>query len=211
MKKTIPLIIGICGGSGSGKTTFSRQILKTLGEDHCSILAQDSYYHDIKNVFDHDGGQFNFDHPSSIDFELMAKHLEMLKLGMSVDVPVYDFSVHGRKDYFEQTVPKSVILVEGILILSQENIRKNLDFSVFFDIDEETRFTRRLRRDVMERGRTEEGVYRQFYSQVKPMHELFVAPSVHFARYVVKDNRENEHCLNRIFEEFLYPKKIFKI
>jgi uridine kinase len=181
------IIIGIAGGSCSGKTTFSRRAREKLGEDNCSILFQDNYYIDQSDKFDEDGGSVNFDHPDALDFPLMAKHLLELKKGNIVQVPIYDFSSHTRKkETLEFQAPK-IVLVDGILILSQPAIVSVLDDSYFIECDTDTRFKRRLERDVSERGRSPEGVKNQFYKQVEPMHKEFVEASKEFAH----------HCLSQ--------------
>ncbi len=178
-------IIAIAGGSGSGKTTFAKRLLAALGTDNAAMVAQDSYYIDQSHRFDKDGGAVNFDHPSALDFALMAQHLGELRQGLTIQVPIYDFATHKRLQRAEPLAPHRYILVDGILILSQENLRPHFDISVFIDVEEKVRFERRLRRDTTERGRTAEGVREQFYRQVAPMHEEFVAPSAHHAQWRV--------------------------
>lgn len=182
-----PYIIGVAGGSGSGKTYFARELQKILGDERCSILYQDNYYIDQSARFDGDGGSVNFDHPSSLDFDLLAQGLRELKKGQSINVPLYDFATHTRKAETIDCHPKKIILVDGILILDSSVVRAALDEAVFFDTPEELRFKRRLDRDVHERGRTAEGVKKQFDLQVKPMHNQFVEPSKIFAQTIVKD------------------------
>lgn len=176
-------LIAVCGGSGSGKTTFARRLVEILGEDHCEILSQDRYYIDQSARFKEDGGDVNFDHPSAIDFDLMAKHLRRLSTGKPIEAPIYDFATHKRLSQTTRFEAKPVIIVDGILVLSQETIRDAIDASVFIDIPEAVRFERRLRRDTIERGRTPEGVEKQFLKQVKPMHDQFVEPSKTFATF----------------------------
>lgn len=182
-----PYIIGVAGGSGSGKTYFARELQKILGDDKCTILYQDNYYIDQSHRFDGDGGSVNFDHPNSLDFDLLAKGLAALRAGQSIKVPIYDFATHTRKKETLDCHPKKIILVDGILILDSAVVRDQLDEAVFFDTPEELRFKRRLERDVHERGRTAEGVKKQFELQVKPMHNMFVEPSKSYAQTIVKD------------------------
>jgi uridine kinase len=175
------VIIGVSGGSGSGKTTFARMLQANLNENFCGILSQDSYYRDMSAHFDRDGGKVNFDHPESIEFSLMAEHLQKLKNNDDVLIPQYDFVSHKRRDEHCLFVCRPVVIVDGILILSQPRIRELLDFAFFIETSEELRFQRRLYRDTRERGRTSEGVRMQFEGQVKPMHDHYVEPSKVFA------------------------------
>ncbi|HAG91783.1 MAG TPA: uridine kinase [Bdellovibrionales bacterium] len=194
------LLIGVAGGSGSGKTTFARMLQAHLGEDFCTTLAQDSYYRDLSEQFDRDGGKVNFDHPDAIEFSLLARHLKDLKEGRSIDVPRYDFASHKRLlevTYFD---PRPVVIVDGILINTQEEVRTALDFSFFIDAGEEVRFQRRMYRDVRERGRTPEGVKSQLLNHVKPMHDLFVEPSKKFANRIIS----GEKSFGPIIEEVVY-------
>ena len=183
----VPYIVGVAGGSGSGKTYFARELQKILGDEKCSILYQDNYYLDQSHRFDGDGGTVNFDHPESLDFELLAFGLKELKKGGSIEVPLYEFATHTRKVETLTFKARPIILVDGILILDSPVVRAQLDEAIFFDTPEELRFKRRLDRDVAERGRTPEGVKKQFDLQVKPMHNQFVEPSKIFAQTIVKD------------------------
>jgi uridine kinase len=171
------LIIGVAGGSGSGKTTFASRLQEMIGPSHCGVVGQDSYYIDQSSKFDHDGGSVNFDHPQALDFHLMGEHLSLIKKGEDVQIPIYDFATHTRSVETIQFTPKRIVFVDGILIFSQEPVLLQLDHKVFIDCPEELRFSRRLNRDVKERGRTPEGVKNQFEKQVKPMHDQFVEPS----------------------------------
>lgn len=183
----VPYIIGVAGGSGSGKTFFARELQKILGDELCTILYQDNYYIDQSHRFDGDGGSVNFDHPESLDFNLLAQGLADLKKGQAIKVPIYDFATHTRKQETLNCHPKKIILIDGILILDSQVVRSQLDEAIFFDTPEELRFKRRLERDVHERGRTAEGVKKQFELQVRPMHNQFVEPSKNFAQTIVKD------------------------
>lgn len=183
----VPYIIGVAGGSGSGKTYFARALQKILGDDNCTIIYQDNYYIDQSHRFDGDGGSVNFDHPDSLDFDLLALGLSELRKGNSIKVPLYEFASHTRKKETIECHPKKIILVDGILILDSKVVRAQLDEAIFFDTPEELRFKRRLDRDVNERGRTAEGVKKQFDLQVRPMHNQFVEPSKTYAQTIVKD------------------------
>lgn len=180
------IIVAVAGGSGSGKTTLAKKLQEALG-DQAKILSQDSYYRDQSHLFKGDGS-VNFDHPDAIDFDLMAQHLKMLSCGQTIQVPVYDFSTHTRKKETISFSPGSVVIVDGTLILSQAQLRPFFSFSIFIDVAEEIRFARRLKRDTEQRGRTPEGVKKQFESFVKPMHDVFVEPCKNHATMVVTNN-----------------------
>ena len=171
-------IIAVAGGSCSGKTTMVRKLHQYLGSELSGVLYQDSYYRGLADIS-------NFDHPDAIDFELMRDHLELLKQGVEVEMPVYDFETHRRVEETQQLTPKPVILVDGILILQSDALREVFDFSVFLECDEETRKQRRLDRDVLERGRTRESTLEQFLTQVAPLHNTYVDPSKHHADVIL--------------------------
>lgn len=187
--KSSVILIGVAGGSGSGKTTFSRMLQANLGDHFCGIVSQDSYYRDLHEYFDRDGGKVNFDHPESIEFELLIKHLRYLRRGHDIQIPRYDFSTHRRLVETTHFAFRPVVIVDGILLLTQSELRPLLDFAFFIDTQEDLRFQRRLARDVRERGRTPEGVRQQFMSHVKPMHDLFVGPSGRFADRVISGEK----------------------
>ncbi len=182
--RSSPLCVGIAGGSGSGKTTLAELLHEYGGLEHSILLLQDSYYRDQSHLFDEDGGKVNFDHPSSLDFPLLAQHLETLRNGKPIEMPIYDFSTHKRLTRTIPVQPKPLIIVDGILILDSEIVRTKFDHSIFVTAKEETRFKRRLERDVRERGRTPDGVEKQFLKQVKPMHDQFVEPSQKHAHFL---------------------------
>lgn len=177
-------ILGVSGGSGSGKTFFAQTLAKKLGAQNAFILYQDNYYIDQSHRFDKDGGSVNFDHPDALDFELLSKHLSDLKHGDDIEIPLYDFKTHKRLKQTQFQESKKVVIVDGILILSQPKVRELFDASIFVHTPEKIRFQRRLTRDVEERGRTAEGVFEQFHKQVKPMHDQFVEPSKEHATFV---------------------------
>ena len=186
-KPSKPFFLGVCGGSGSGKTYFARGLQQQLGSEICELIYQDNFYIDQSKNFDFDGGSVNFDHPNSIEFSLLAKHLQVLKAGNETKIPIYDFVTHSRKAETITVKPKKIIIIDGILIAHADVVRPLFDEVVFFDTPEELRFSRRLDRDVKERGRDPEGVHHQFFRQVKPMHDQFVEPSKIYADYLVKD------------------------
>jgi uridine kinase len=192
------LVIGVAGGSGSGKTTFARMLQANLGDGFCGMISQDSYYRDMHELFDRDGGRVNFDHPDSVEFDLMIKHLEALKQGYDISLPLYEYSTHRRLLDERPFQCRPVIIVDGILLLTQSELRPLLDFAFFIETQEDLRFRRRLERDVRERGRTAEGVHDQFFNHVKPMHDLFVEPSRRFADRVVSGEKSFGPVINEI-------------
>jgi uridine kinase len=197
-------VIGIAGGSGSGKTYFARALYNNIGDEHCALVYQDNFYIDQSSKFDFDGGSVNFDHPSSLDFDLLAEKLQILKSGLAAEIPIYDFATHSRQTHTYHQPTKKIILVDGILIFHPPQVRSLFDEMIFFDTPEELRFKRRLDRDVNERGRKPEGVHNQFFKQVKPMHDQFVEPSKEFADYIVKDLGDYEKVLETFTAKFKY-------
>jgi len=194
-------VIAVAGGSGSGKTTFARRFAQSVGSGNCLVLSQDSYYIDQSNRFKEDGGEVNFDHPSALDFVLLARHLGELKSNDSVDVPVYDFATHTRATQGDRVNPRPIVVVDGTLILSQEIILPMLDFGIFLQVPDEVRYERRLKRDMAERGRTSEGVRAQWDNHVAPMHRAFVEPSLLNATFVIGSTLSAEECMKRLIVE----------
>lgn len=184
------VIIGVAGGSGSGKTYFATALKKRLGEEQSAIIYQDNFYKDQSKRFDFDGGSVNFDHPDALDFSLLAVCLGKLKKGITTQIPIYDFVTHSRLSQTIEQGPKRFIIVDGILILHSPETRAHLDYKIYFDTPESLRYQRRLERDVKERGRTPEGVENQFQKQVKPMHDLFVEPSKAHADRILTDKSD---------------------
>lgn len=195
-KPNKPILIGVAGGSGSGKTYFAQDLQKALGADRTSLVLQDNFYIDQSHRFDFDGGSVNFDHPDAIEFSLLAKHLRILKEGQPTQIPTYDFATHKRRKETQLIQPAPIIIVDGILIFHVPEVCSLFDETIFFDTQEELRFSRRLDRDVRERGRTAEGVREQFLRQVKPMHDQFVEPSKAHAKRVVCDEQEYDSVLD---------------
>lgn len=191
-----PYLIGVAGGSGSGKTYFSTALQRMLGPERCGIVYQDNFYLDQSHRFDHDGGAVNFDHPDSIDFRLLAECLMRLKSGHPTEIPVYDFVTHKRQPTALRVEVLPVIVVDGILILHSEPVRSLFDHTIYFETEEQLRFSRRLERDVRERGRSPEGVRAQFLKQVKPMHDAFVEPSKAHADVIMADESTFDEFLN---------------
>ena len=180
------MVIGIAGGSGSGKTTFAKRLLEIVGPERGIILGQDSYYKDQKEAFDKDPRSVNFDHPSVIDFELLTKHLRLLKGGKTIECPIYDYVEHARRKESKTISPKPIIIVEGILIFTEKDLLTEFDLTFFMEAPEELRLRRRITRDQIERGRTEEETKEHFYRSVKPMHDQFVQPTKMLSLYIIQ-------------------------
>lgn len=204
IKQNNTYILGVAGGSGSGKTYFAKELKDALGE-HATIVYQDNFYIDQSHRFDHDGGSVNFDHPESLDLKLLAKCLSELKTGNTTNIPVYDFKTHSRSKDPIVVPATTIVIVDGILIFHPDYLRAQFDEMIFFDTPESLRYERRLERDVNERGRTPEGVLAQFLKQVKPMHDEFVEPSKAHAHTIVRD-------LGDYHEHFdAYKEKLLKL
>lgn len=186
------LVIGIAGGTGSGKTTVARRILKRIGTEHVALLSQDSYYKHQPHLTKEERAQVNYDHPNSFDNGLLIEHLRELRQGRSVHVPVYSFSEHLRTEETIPLAPTPVVVLEGILVLADEPLRKEMDIKVFVDTDADVRVLRRINRDMRERGRSFDSVYAQYLNTVKPMHEAFIEPSKRYADLIVPEGGENE-------------------
>lgn len=194
------MIIGICGGSGSGKTTVAKKLVEVLGEAQTVLLAQDSYYKDHSELPLESRAKVNFDHPESVDFDLLIGQLEALKGNRPVDRPQYDFAQHRRTDRVQHLEPKPIIIVEGILILHEPRLREMFDLKVYVDTEADIRFIRRLKRDVRDRGRTLEAVVDQYLSSVRPMHEKFVEPGKEFAEIVISEGGKNPVAIDRVVQ-----------
>ncbi|MFT5678564.1 MAG: uridine kinase [Planctomycetota bacterium] len=185
------LIIGITGGTGSGKTTVVQQIIDQLPECDVAVISQDSYYKDTSHLTMEERVQINFDHPNSIDFALLEQHLKDLKAGKSIDQPVYSFINHNRTGETLKTEPKRVIIVEGILILTHPEVRDLFDIKIYVHADSDERLIRRLKRDIAERGRNLEEVLTRYQTTLKPMHQEFIDPTKEFADIIIPTNRYN--------------------
>jgi len=201
-------VIGITGGSGSGKTTLARKLFIYFGAKSCALIGQDYYY---DQSAEEDITRVNFDHPSAIDFKLLAKHIRDLKAGKEIQVPVYDFVTHSRAKQVELLNPHPLIIIDGTLILSQKIIVEELDLAIFLDVPEDLRFARRLKRDVIERGRTEVGVKNQFYQQVKPMHDEYVQPYKDMADIIATKNYSEGDILQQVVDYLRLDKNMINM
>ena len=197
-----PFILGVSGGSGSGKTYFAHALANRLGRDKCTIISQDSFYIDQSKRVDHDGGSVNFDHPDAIDFTLLARAIRELKSNLCTQVPIYDFVTHSRLAKTIPVEPTRLIIIDGILILHSDVVRCEFHDTIFVDTPEAIRYQRRLDRDVRERGRTPEGVRAQFLNQVKPMHDAYVEPSKTLARTVISEDAHFHEVLEEAVRRF---------
>ncbi len=195
---TSPLFIGVAGGTGSGKTTVVREILKGLDTSAVSLIQHDSYYRDRSHLPSEERGNINYDHPDALETSLLIEHLNRLLNGQAVDIPIYDFATHTRKAECRRVEPYKVIVVEGILILVDAGLRSLFDIKVFVDTDADIRFIRRMERDIAERARTRESVVRQYLESVRPMHLEFVEPSKLYADVIVPEGGYNSVAVDML-------------
>ena len=193
-----PVIIGIAGGTGSGKTTVARAIYDRVGRDRIEWISHDSYYRDFEGLSAEEKHHINFDHPDSLETELLARHLDVLCKGSSVEVPKYDFGRYARLEETQRVEPRKVIIVEGILVLAEPELRKRIDIKLFVDTPADVRFMRRLVRDIKSRGRSMESVIEQYITTVRPMHEEFVEPSKRHADLIIPEGGENLVAIDAI-------------
>ncbi|HEY0874736.1 MAG TPA: uridine kinase [Vicinamibacterales bacterium] len=180
-----PFVIGVAGGSGSGKTTVVRRIVESLGDDQVSLIEHDRYYRPRDDLRLEERAALNYDHPDSLETDLLVQHVKALREGRPVEVPIYDFARHARESGTTTVPPRRAIIVEGILIFTDPDLRRLMDVKVFVDADDDTRFIRRLQRDISERGRTVASVIDQYLGTVKPMHLEFVEPSKRYADIII--------------------------
>jgi len=190
------ILIGLAGGSGSGKTMVTRRLIEQLGSDRVIVVEQDSYYKDLNHLPFAERAAQNFDHPEAIDSELLIHHVQELLHGRTVEIPIYDFTQHMRKRDTRSTGPHDVIVLEGILILDNPRLRKLMDIKVYVDTDADVRFIRRLKRDTKERGRSMESVIEQYERTVRPMHLQFVEPSKRYADIIIPEGGFNEVAID---------------
>jgi uridine kinase len=193
-----PVVIGVAGGTGSGKTTVAEEILKRAGTEQISMIQHDAYYKDLSNLPLAQRTMFNFDHPDALENDLLIDHLHRLKTGQAIEVPIYDFTTHSRTGQTRRVEAHRIVLVEGILIFADERLRRMMDVKIFVDTDADIRFIRRLQRDIAERGRTMESVIHQYLATVRPMHQEFVEPSKRYADVIIPEGGFNEVAIEMI-------------
>ncbi len=204
------LTIGICGGTGSGKTTITDRIISALSPESVLVIQQDHYYRDLPHLALEERAKQNFDHPDSMDTPLLVEHLAALRQGRAVDRPTYDFTQHRRQEKTVRLEPRSAIILEGILIFENAALRELLDIKIFVDTDADLRFARRLTRDIRERGRTVESVIQQYLSTVRPMHMEFVEPSKRYADVIIPEGGYNEVGIDLVIQKIrsLVPREV---
>jgi uridine kinase len=193
-----PLVIGIAGGTGSGKTTVTNAILDRLDKTRVVVMQHDSYYRDLSTYGEVTPDTINFDHPDSLETHLMIQHIRELKAGQSIDEPIYNFTTHRRLDSTRRLNPKEIIIIDGILIFIEKELRELMDVKIFVDTDADERLIRRIRRDILERGRSMESVMQQYMRTVKPMHLEFVEPSKHWADIIIPRGAMNTVAIDMV-------------
>ena len=201
---TRPVIIGLAGGSGSGKSTILRRLLDELGPEHVSVLEHDAYYKDLGGIPFEDRLRVNYDHPDSLQTPLLVSHIEQLLAGQAVNKPVYDFANHPRAGETQRIEPTPIIIVEGILVLAEPELTKQMDIRLFVDTDDDIRLIRRIRRDMVERGRSLESILEQYESTVRPMHIEFVEPSKRQADVIIPRGGHNAVAFDLVLARIRY-------
>lgn len=200
------LVIGIAGGTGSGKTTVVNNILRDLNAESVIVISQDNYYKDHLDLSFEERSKINFDHPRSIDFELLKEHVSLLKSGISIEQPVYSFITHSRKDETILTHPQSVIIVEGILVLTDPELRDLFDVKIFVHADSDERLIRRVRRDIQERGRDLDEVLTRYQKTLKPMHQQFIEPSKNYADIIIPNMKKKNSVAIKVLSTVIKEK-----
>jgi uridine kinase len=198
MRKHLRVTLGISGGTGSGKTTISEEITRALGPEHAVIIHQDSYYLDRSLLPVDDRDRINFDHPSAFDWKLFKRQVRALQQGKPIDKPIYNFHTHSRMPETTRVEPRPVLLIEGILVFDDPDLRKMMDIKVYVDADADVRFIRRMDRDVRERGRSIESIVDQYMTSVRPMHLQFVEPSKRYADIIIPEGGHNRVALDTL-------------
>jgi uridine kinase len=193
-----PVIVGVAGGTGSGKTTVSHAILERVGHDRIAYIQHDSYYRDLSHLPMEERSRVNFDHPDALENDLLVRHLRQLMAGQPAEIPIYDFTTHTRRKETRTVLPHRVILLEGILIFADKTLREMMDVKIYVDTDADLRFIRRLERDIAERGRTMESVIRQYLETVRPMHLEFVEPSKRYADIIIPEGGFNTIAIDMV-------------
>lgn len=193
-----PVLIGVAGGTGSGKTTVARAVAQRVSKATVAVIEQDAYYKDQSHIPLEERARVNYDHPSAFDTPLLVAHLKQLAAGEAIEKPVYNFTLHTREDYTRRIEPSDIIIIEGLLVLWEASIRELLDIKLFVDTDADVRVLRRLQRDIRERGRTLESVIEQYLSSVRPMHLEFVEPSKRYADVIIPEGGYNEVAIDMV-------------
>ncbi|MBS1119982.1 MAG: uridine kinase [Deltaproteobacteria bacterium] len=196
MSTQLPLVLGIAGGSGSGKTTVAHKLAAAMPAHRCITIEHDSYYRDQAHLDPVERAKINYDHPDSLESSLLATHLKALRAGHTVEVPIYDFASHTRRTETRTVAPARVIIVEGILVFTDAALREHMDIKIFVDTDSDIRLIRRIRRDLEQRGRTFQSVRDQYYATVRPMHIEHVEPSKRWADLIVPEGGDNKVALD---------------
>jgi uridine kinase len=198
IEKISSLVIGIAGGTGSGKTTIANYVLETVGPENIAFLPHDAYYRDLGDLSQEERAQVNFDHPSSLETELLIEHIKQLRNQKTVQLPSYNFKTHTRTKATLEIKPHPIILIEGILLFAEPDLRNLFDLKIYVDTDADIRFIRRLERDIQERGRTTQSVISQYLDTVRPMHLEFVEPSKRYASVIIPEGGYNHVALDLI-------------
>jgi uridine kinase len=193
-----PIVIGVAGGTGAGKTTVALAILDRVGRERVAFIQHDSYYRDLGDLSAADRARVNYDHPDSLETDLLVTHLKSLVAGKAVEAPLYSFSTHSRRECTRHVEPRKAILVEGLLIFADQSLRNLMDIKVYVDADADLRFIRRLQRDIVERGRTPESIIEQYLTTVRPMHLDFIEPSKRYADVIIPQGGFNTIALDMI-------------
>ncbi len=191
-----PLVVGIAGGTGSGKTTVAHKLAAAMPADRCVTIEHDAYYRDQAHLTFEERATINYDHPSSLESSLLAEHLQALRTGHTVAVPVYDFATHTRRRETRAVAPARVIIVEGILVFTEAQLREQMDIKIFVDTDADIRLMRRIRRDLEQRGRTFQSIRDQYYATVRPMHLEYVEPTKRWADLIIPEGGDNRVALD---------------